>query len=289
MSGRRLLVALAIVLAAGCRAPRGAEEKRGGIISMVPAATEILFALDAGERVIGVSDFCRHPAGVEKLPHYGGILNPSIERIVTSGAEAIVLHKTAGKLATACRDSGMRVVQVGTENLADMDEAIAEIGALTGRDEQADEMKRRIHAGIDALGARTPEGPRPRVVIIVDRAPDDLKRIFVAGPGSLLHELLIKAGGVNVFEDAKRPYPMVSLETIVTREPDVIVDMRPLSRTPDAGASLGLWKASGIIAPDGPVGRIEVVETDEFTVFGPRSVSAATKLFDLIHDTEGHP
>jgi iron complex transport system substrate-binding protein len=277
------LIALVILLAS-CRAP-APEEDRTGIISMVPSATEILFAIGAGDSLVGRSDYCTHPPEAASLPSYGGFLNPSTERIVASGAEAIVLVYTHGKLIEACRSAGMRVVTVKTNNLTDMDEAIATLGDLTGRKSEAEALERRIHAGIEEAAASVPGGSSPRVVVVVDRAPDALKRVFVAGPGSLLDDLLTRTGARNAFSDASRMYPMVSLETILTREPDVIVDLRPLARSERESKSKAeaLWKGSSILAPSGPVGAVHVLETTDFTVYGPRIVDAARELARIVH------
>ncbi len=280
------MAAAACVAIVACRSPGPHEEpSRRGIISMVPAATEILFALGAGDQVIGVSDFCHHPFEVEELPRYGGILDPSTERIVSSGARAVVLGRTAGKLATACRASGIEVVQVGTDGLAEMDEAIRALGELVDENEEARELGRKIHGQIAEAAASAPADSKPSVVIVVDRAPDDLKRIFVAGPGSLLHELLEAVHGKNAFADAGRLYPMVSLEAIVAREPDVIIDLRPLDSGPEDArqSALAIWRRSGILAPAGPVGRVHVVEATLFTVYGPRLGEAGRLLTNLVH------
>jgi iron complex transport system substrate-binding protein len=281
---RARAILLAAVLACGCRQPR--EEERGhGIISLVPSATEILFALGAGDEVVGVSDYCSHPPEAARLPRYGGFLDPSVERILTSGARAVVVQGEAHDLERACEDAGLEVVKVWTNDLADMDAAIEALGGLVGRPEEARRLREGIHAQIDAAAASVPAGSRPRVVVVVDRAPDDLKRIFVAGPGSLLDDLLAAVGAENAFADADRPYPMVSLETILGREPDAILDLRPLarSRPGSLGRAEALWKASGILAPDGPVAAVHVLETTDFTVHGPRTGQAARSLAAIVH------
>ena len=280
MNLRRALL-LILALHASCD-PHPAGERRG-IISLVPSATEILFAIGAGPDVVGVSDYCNYPEDTARLPRYGGFLDPSTERIVASGARAVVLSRRAEKLARACRDAGMEVATVGTDGLADMDAAIEALGALTGRRAEARALRERIHAEIEA--SAIPSGTDRRVAVVVDRSPDALKRIFVAGPGSLLDDLLEAIGAVNVFADAPSMYPMVSLEGILSRRPDLLIDLRPFARSaPSARASaLALWHGSGIVAPDGPVGAVHVLETTDFTVHGPRTGRAAGILASIVH------
>ena len=273
-----------LLLLVSCRTPAPAQ-RSGGIISLVPSATEILFELDAGDRLIGVSDFCTHPPEALDLPRYGGFLNPSTERIISSGAEAIIIVSTAQKLIQACRDAGMQVVTVKTNNLHDMDAAITAIGEQVDRQAEAEALGSRIHDEIAAAAASVPHDSSPSVVVVVDRAPDDLKRLFVAGPDSLLDDLLTRIGALNAFSDAPRMYPMVSLETILVRKPDVIIDLRPLERT-GAGSfekAEGLWSASGILSPRGPIEAVHVLEATDLTVYGPRLGQACGTLARAIH------
>lgn len=275
---------LMLLLVASCRTPAPAE-RDGGIISLVPSSTEIIYALGGGDRLVGVSDYCTHPPQARTLPRYGGFLNPSTERILASGAETVVAVYTARKLVRACRDAGMNVVTVKTNNLDDMDDAIASLGELLDRRDEAARLARRIHEEIEAAAAAIPAGSSPSVVVIVDRTPDDLKRLFVAGPDSLLDDLVTRMGGRNAFSDAPRLYPMVTLETIIARGPDVIVDLRPLERsgTGSRQKAEAQWKRSGIIAPDGPVPAVHVLEATDLTVYGPRLGKACSTLVDAIH------
>lgn len=282
----RTLFLCALLACTGCRRPDAAPgPSSGGVISLVPSATEILFALGAGSSLVGVSDYCTHPPEARGLTRYGGFLNPSTESILASGAHAIVLVSTQTRLIRACRDAGLEVVTVQTNNLDDMDAAIAALGELVGRQAEAVDLEKRIHAEIDAARARVPPGDPPRVVVVVDRAPDTLKRIFVAGPDSLLDDLLAKAGALNAFGDASRTYPMVSLETILAREPDVIIDLRPLERSSAHARERAeeLWLSSSILAPGGPVRAIHVLEATDFTVYGPRLGKATHALVGVIH------
>lgn len=275
---------LMLLLLVSCRSP-ALPDRSGGIISLVPSATEILFELGAGDRLVGRSDYCTHPTEALDLPRYGGFLNPSTERILSSGADTIVLVETARKLIQACRDAGMQVVTVKTNNLDDMDAAIAALGELVDRRAEAEALKTRIRDEIGAAAGSVAHGSSPSVVVIVDRAPDDLKRLFVAGPDSLLDDLVTRVGGRNAFSDAPRMYPMVTLETIVVRRPDVIIDLRPLARG-GAGSletAQALWSRSGIVAPDGPIASVQVLEATDLTVYGPRLGQACRTLAAAIH------
>ena len=281
-----LAIALAALWIQGCRggAPDVEAHSRSGIISLVPAATEILFAIGAGGEVVGVSDFCEHPAGARSLPRFGGFLDPSTETILASSAASIVLDVSSRDLAAACRDSGIEVVQVANDDIEDMDNTIAAMGRLARREREAEDLRKRIHGEIAAAAKITGASAQARIAVVVDRSPDALTRLFVAGPHSIIDDLLDALHATNVFADTARPYPMVSLESIVSRSPGIVIDMRPLARGPAGGreAALGLWMASGILAPGGPVGAVHVLEAADFTVPGPRLGRAAAALAAVI-------
>jgi iron complex transport system substrate-binding protein len=283
-----LLLSIALhASACSCRPPSPPAERREGIVSLVPAATEILFALGAGDEVVGVSDYCTHPPRATELPRYGGVLDPSIEGVIGSGARAVVVGRSADRLARAAREAGMEVVEVGTGDLSEMDAAIAALGRLVERPERARELRSSIHAQIAAAARAAPPGAGRKVAVVVDRAPDALKRIFVAGGGSLPDQLLDAIGARNVFGETDRPYPMVSLETVVGRAPEVILDLRPLERDPGRGRdhAFELWRSAGILAPQGPVEAVHVLEATDYSVYGPRLGDAARELMTLIHGT----
>jgi ABC-type hemin transport system substrate-binding protein len=137
---------------------------------------------------------------------------------------------------------------------------------------------------IGAAAAAAAGHPGKSIAVVVDRSPDALEKLFVAGGGSLPDDLMVATGMRNVFGGHKRLYPMVSLESILVANPQVIVDLRPLARSP-AGArdkALRLWRDSGVLAPAGPVEDVLVLEAADFTVVGPRVGAAARLLVESV-------
>jgi ABC-type Fe3+-hydroxamate transport system substrate-binding protein len=124
-------------------------------------------------------------------------------------------------------------------------------------------------------------------MFVVGRTPQRLDGLIVVGQASYLNEVIAIAGGVNVFRDAPASYPAVSLEDVLARNPDVILDMGEMSDTggvtPEQKASVvALWKRAGSIAAI-RTNRVIPVASDIFVVPGPRIVQAADEMLQMFH------
>jgi ABC-type Fe3+-hydroxamate transport system substrate-binding protein len=252
------------------------------IVSMVPSATETLFELGAGDRVIAVCDQCRWPEAAARLPKVGSYLNPSTETILKLEPDLVFIYETQGQLRAALESRGIPVLAVLTEDLEDL------YGAV-GRGPRAAELVAGIRARMGEIEAKLELAGRGKVrtVVVVDRMPASLQRIFVAAGGSYVGQLATAAGGDNCFKDMKERYPMVAFEAIVACRPEVVIDVRPASGLTEANKKSAetLWKQSGIIYPEGPVRKIAIIGPDPVTVPGPRAGESVAILYDLIrHD-----
>jgi iron complex transport system substrate-binding protein len=262
---------------------RGRAER---IVSMVPSATETLFELGVGGRVIAVCDQCRWPEAAARLPKVGSYLNPSTETILKLEPDLVLLYETQGQLRAALESRGIPVLAVLTENLEDLYGSIEKIGAAVGRGPRAAELVAGIRAEMGEIEARLKLAGREKVrtVVVVDRMPAALQRIFVAAGGSYVGQLVAAAGGDNCFKDMKERYPMVSFEAIAACRPEVVIDIRPASGLSEVNRKNAetLWKQSGIVCPEGTVKKIAVIGPDPVTVPGPRAGESVAILYGLI-------
>ncbi len=213
---RRLL--LACWLVAGCRpADRPATPPPAHrIVSLAPSSTELLFALGAGGQVVGRTTWCRYPPAALLVPDVGDGLNPNIEAIAARRPDLVVLYRSQlnETAATQLARLGISSVTLAQDRLEDIAGAARELGRLTGRQATGDS----IGAAIEALLKTPPPAPIARVAFVVwDNPP------MVIGRGSYLDQLATLAGGSNVFHDLGAASATVSIETIVARNPDVIL------------------------------------------------------------------
>ena len=194
------------------------------IVSTFPSITEILFALGIGDRVVGVSTYCRYPPAVLSLPKVGSYLKPDAEKIALLRPDLVIIEQSATSLAERLSALGIPLVEVRMGALNEVYSMIGDIGRAVRLPERAEKLNAGIRSRLEALRTLARGHPRPRTLIIVGRNPGLLTNIVAVGPGTYLGALLAIAGGDNVLTSSTLTYPQISLETVVRLNPDVILD-----------------------------------------------------------------
>lgn len=205
------------------------------IVSLVPAATEILLELGAGDRLAGRTDFDDDPR-VADLPSVGGGIDPSIERLVGLEADLVIRFEGEQDRATppALDRAGIPHLAVRPDRIDDVLEMIGLLGRATDRAPEAARLVERIEDELDAVRARVAGAPRPSVAFLLGGDPP-----WVVAEGTFLHELLEIAGGDNALAGAGVLYAPVSVEEIVEREVDLVLTVEG-ARIPPSLSSLAL-------------------------------------------------
>src|SRR5256885_1518795 len=211
---RRL--AFVVLFLTSCRpSGRPAVGPSQRIVSLLPSFTEILFAIGAGDRVVGRTQWCDYPPGALAVPSVGEGLPPNIEAVAARRPDLVVLYN-AGPNATAAKQLerlGIRTVLIDLNRLEDLGPAARTLGKLTGREQQAESLA----TAMDGLAARPPPSATTSLAFVVwDNPP------IIIGHGSYLDQLAAQAGARNVFGDITAPSPHAALETIVARDPQWI-------------------------------------------------------------------
>jgi ABC-type Fe3+-hydroxamate transport system substrate-binding protein len=204
-------------------------------VSLAPSSTELLFALGAGDQVVGRTTWCRYPPAALRVPDVGDGLNPNVEAIAARQPDLVVLYRSQLNATAAAQLArlGIPSVILAQDRLEDIARAAHELGRLTGRQAAGDS----IGAAMEALLRTPPPAPIMRVAFVVwDNPP------MVIGGGSYLDQLATLAGGANVFHDLGAASATVSIETIVARNPDVILVLSD-STAPPAYGGRREWRA----------------------------------------------
>jgi iron complex transport system substrate-binding protein len=271
------LESLALLLLLGCEgapspAERDARPKAGvegapqRIVALAPNLSETLFALGLGDRVVGVGDYSTWPPEAAQKPRLGGLFNANLERIVALNPDLAVLLPSEKDLAAKLRPLGIDAVLVPNETLADIERSFTVVAERCGVPEAGRRLAEEWRAGL----APKPLPNRPRVLISAGRPEGRLADLLVAGPDTFYQELLDRMGAVNVFGDAPVRYPKVSLEEVVARAPDVIVELRAEPVSPEVGRQLVIdWDQLGNL-PAVRARRIRVIADDYTVIPGPR-------------------
>jgi len=204
------------------------------IVSLAPSNTEILFELDLGDRVVGVTDYCDFPAEALEKAKIGGPYTPSTESIVALEPDLVLAAGiNPADVITTLEGLGLTVFGIEATDLDDLLNDINIIGQITDSEAAAatltTSMRNRINAVTTKTAGLSPE-QMPRTFHICWHDP-----IWTAGQGTFIHDLIEKAGGINIFADIEG-YSAIDLETLIARDPEVIIV------TAMGGEGSGTWE-----------------------------------------------
>jgi len=270
----------AVLFVVSARAQSGPRR----IISLVPATTEMLFAVGAGDRVAGVSDYDRFPPEVEKIAHVGGLLDPNLERILALKPDLVIVYQTQADLKQQLERAGVPVYDYVHRGLPDITETLRSIGRRIGLPAAAEAEAGRIERQLGETRARVAGRKRPKTLLVFGRDPGALRHIDASGGYGFLHDLLELAGGDDALADLKRQSVQMSSEMVLARAPEVILELHygtslPGNRTE---AERRVWNALPSV-PAVKSNRVYLLTGDEFVVPGPRIVTAADRFARTLH------
>src|SRR2546430_8407575 len=190
------------------------------VVSLAPSATEIVFALGAGDRLVATDDFSDFPAEAKALPKLGGI-RTSPEKIVALKPD-LILAISSGNLPAQLDQLGQPLFIFDPIDVEGVYKNILAVGQMLDREQKAMQVVADMRARIDAIGTKAKQATsQPRVLHEVDST--DPARIFVAGPRNFIDSIITTCGGVNVAADAPTKFPQLSAEQVVARAPQIIV------------------------------------------------------------------
>jgi iron complex transport system substrate-binding protein len=266
---------LAIVLAAG---GLGAQARPSRVISLVPAVTEILFAIGAGPQVVAVSSYDQEPPAVTSLPRVGALLDPNLERILSLRPDLVVVYGSQQDLKAQLDRAQIPMFSYVHAGLPDVTETIRALGARTGHTDGAERVALDIERRLASIRQRVAGAPRPRTLLVFGREPGTLRNLYASGGIGFLHDMLEAAGGANVYADEKHQSVQASSEMLLAARPEVILELRvadePVDVTP--------WQAVPSI-PAVRVHRIITLVGTDLVTPGPRVAAATERLARALH------
>jgi len=282
---RAFLAALAFsAVLGGCRAERrgspaeapaatpttSSASAAGGarrIVTLAPNLTEIVFALGAGDRLVGVSEYSDYPEAARAIPRVGG-LEVDPERVAALSPELVLaIAEGSGRGAVgALQAAGVPVVVVPSGSLDAVLEAIRIVGQRLGREAESQALVEELSRKRAAVRARAATSRRPRALLLVWPDPPQ-----AAGAGTFLDDVLHEAGGDNVVAE-RRGWPLLSKEYLATADVDVLV-------VPDSAETRPAYERAFSTGPlsRGPIARARVVRLDEAALTRP-----GPRVFDML-------
>jgi len=247
------------------------ERRPERIVSTAPTATEILFALGAGDRVVAVTDQCGYPPEVRDLPRIGGWFTPSLEKTLAAEPDLVVASRgNPADFLEALRKSGRPVFSVDPQTLEDIFTAIGDIGRAAGVKAAADDLTAEMRGRLDAVAGRladVPEQARPTAFMFLQIAP-----LWTAGSRTFQDDAMRAAGARNIAatEVGFVPY---SMETLLAADPDFLL-LSTMEGDPERMKREVLSKSAFRRLSAAREGRLVVLEADPIMRPGPRIVGA---------------
>lgn len=250
------------------------------VVSLAPGLTEIVFAIDGGGNLVGVTKFCDYPQAAREIDKIGGFLDISMEALVALAPDIVLAYpEHADRLKSL--PARVRVVTVRHDRLFELLRSIAEIGQALNREKEARRLQGAIRARLQRVARRVRGKRKVRTLCIAGRNADELKNMFIIGRNDFLNDLLEIAGGTNAYK-GDIDYPNISLESVIALEPEFILEISSHYEGIAEKRIFALWQPLGMV-PAVARRQVRVIKDPSWLRPGPRVGRVAEELATLLH------
>ena len=245
------------------------------IIALSPHSVEMLYSIGAGDRIIATLEFSDYPEAALKIPRIGNFTGIQIEKIIALQPDLIIGWKSGNKLADLKKieSLGFKIFYSHPKNINEISTEILKLGELTGLQKAAQTMAEEMTQKHLQIIARYSK--KAKVSVFYQLWHDPLRTV---GPDNWNESLIADCNGQNIFNDTQSPYPVVSLENILNKDPQVIIIPHHSS---NVGAKTKIWdKWQAIQAVKDK--KIFTIDGDLLHRFGPRAIEGLELLCQAI-------
>lgn len=255
------------------------DKPAGRIVSLLPSLTEYLFEIDQGHRLVGRTHWCRFPPETQSIAVVGGPENPVVESILTLAPDVILAGPFLREEQVDHLESlQLEVVTFDHSNWATIVRDLSLLGKIIDREEDVQNLIRQLDEKRRSIAAQSRDRGRDkpiRTLLLYSLEP-----LYSCGADTFVHELIEAAGGQNLAADSPSPWPMLSLESVLAKQPEVLLV------SSEGGNPEELMKKIRLL-PQDPIwglldavknNRIYLLDGDTLAVAGPRIVSALDQI-----------
>ncbi|PYQ80841.1 MAG: hypothetical protein DMG01_05715 [Acidobacteria bacterium] len=246
-----------------------AAEPPRRIVSLIPAVTEMIFAMGAGDRVVGVSAYDRYPPQVDRIARVGGLIDPNVERIFSLKPDLVIVYDTQEDLKQRLDRAAIPFYRYEHRALPDIAATMRSVGARIGAADRANQLATGMEADLDAIRRRVSGEPRFKTLLVFGRDPGSLRNVYASGGYGFLPERDLRTAD----ERGRR-----------ARRPEVIIELHygDSVKSTELRREAAVWDALPSI-PAVRNHRVYLLVGDEFVVPGPRVVNATRTLARTLH------
>jgi iron complex transport system substrate-binding protein len=253
----------------------GGESTPQRIVSLVPAMTEILFALEVEDQIVGVTSYCNYPDPAKSKPKIGEYANPNLEILATLNPDLVFMAADASspELLSRLEGLGISVYIVYPRSVSDTAGLIRSLGRLLDKQPKAEALAATLDETAECVRNLTSDRPRVSVLCTVMSKP-----LVVAGGNTLLDDMVGIAGGDNVVPEGINRYPTWGIESVLAADPDVIL-VSPHPGQVDPSAFYRQWPELKAVKNN----RLVTIDADWIQRPGPRLVAGLKALAKALH------
>lgn len=250
------------------------------VVSCMPSITEILFALDLGKKIVGVTENCNYPSDAKKIEKVGRD-QMNLEKIVSLKPDLIVMLADAQSSdIKKFKSFGLPIFVVEQKTVRDVMYSITLVGEATNREHAAYAITQAMQRKLNWVAVRVGKSgkKRPRVFVEVWHKP-----LITVSNDTFLNDVIERAGGVNIAKNAREKYPEFSFEKLLAEDPDVIIIPRENVPDPNSIYNDGRWKKLKAVINK----RVLFIDADIMSRPGPRVISAIEEISSFLYEWEG--
>lgn len=260
------------------------------VVSLVPSFTEIIYALGEEDRLVGVTPYCKYPPRAQDKTIVGALVDVNYEKLLGLKPDYVLLVPGYTELIRDLQRLGVLTLTLPHETTEDILLAIRSIGDLLGAHDRAASLETSIRAELQEardLARRRWNGlgleAGPRVLFVAGRNPATLQQIYVCGSGNFVNEIIELVGATNVMGETTSPWPVISKESLIALDPEVILDSSiRQGDAPVAGDEhMQAWNQMPMLTAVRE-GRVVAVTDERISVPGPGVAESARKLIGLL-------
>jgi iron complex transport system substrate-binding protein len=248
------------------------------IVSLAPSATEILYALDLGDKIVGVTDHCDYPEEAQEKPKMGGYFTTSLETIVAEEPD-IIITDGHDPVCQQLENLDIPMVVLQPKDIFGVLRDIELVGEITGKEQKAKELTADLETRINAVAEKTSQvNEKTRVFYEIDAS--DLTKPWTSGSGSFIHGLITIAGAINIVE-ASGDWVQLSLEELINTDPDMIIlGDYPFVSPEDVKQRPGAWQQLTAVINEE---IYSISDPDLTSRSGPRIIDGLEELARIIY------
>ena len=247
------------------------------IVSLAPSITEMLFAIGAGESVVGVTEFCNYPPEALEKPKVG-YAQPNLEAILALQPELIVAPKSFLRVDLLDRLEQLKIPTFlfDPKSVENILAHIQLLGRMVGQVPASIKVTERIRKKVTAISEQLSGRPRPVLLFVLNTDP-----LITVGPGSYIHQLIELAGARNAAEQAAMPYPRLNIEEVLRQNPEFLLfPAGQFEGIPQAEQDQWRrWTSLEAVKRD----QFVQVDSDMLNRPGPRVIDALEALVAILH------